>query len=100
MEGFSVRVATADDAGAVFALVNDAYKVESGDSGIAFKRTPRFVDMSELLDLLPNVSVIVRSGDDGHDDAAMMATVITMMMAVTIAIMIMMMVVVMRMCAT
>ena len=40
---FVTHAATEDDVPAIFALVNAAYEVETGDSGIAFKRATRFV---------------------------------------------------------
>ena len=38
---FELRAATTADAPAVFQMVNDAYSVELGDSGLAFKNTDR-----------------------------------------------------------
>ena len=43
--GPMVSVATFDiDGSAIFDLVNECYGVEIGDSGLAFKRTPRMMD--------------------------------------------------------
>jgi GNAT superfamily N-acetyltransferase len=47
-----VRNATAADAEAVFALVNASYHVETGDVPPAFKKTTRFIHLSEVL---PNI---------------------------------------------
>jgi predicted N-acetyltransferase YhbS len=41
------RRATDDDAQQVFDLVNAAYQVETGDSGVAFKHTNRFISLDE-----------------------------------------------------
>jgi ribosomal protein S18 acetylase RimI-like enzyme len=37
-----VTRATADDLQTLGKIINDAYEVETGDTGVAFKRTPRF----------------------------------------------------------
>ena len=40
-EAPSVSVATSADVPALFELINEAYEVESGDTGVAFKKTKR-----------------------------------------------------------
>jgi hypothetical protein len=42
-----LTVAASGDIGAVFDMVNTAYKVEDGDSGVAFKKTDRFLSHDE-----------------------------------------------------
>lgn len=44
----SVRPATADDVAPLVVLINDAYEVETGDSGVAFKKTKRIVHNDEV----------------------------------------------------
>lgn len=49
--------ATPADAPALFALVNAAYMVESGDDGVAFKNSLRFVSLAEAEDMLRHTQV-------------------------------------------
>jgi hypothetical protein len=42
-----LSLASASDVSLVFHMVNTAYKVEDGDSGVAFKKTDRFLDHDE-----------------------------------------------------
>jgi hypothetical protein len=42
-----LSIASASDVGAVFSMVNTAYKVEDGDTGVAFKKTDRFLSHDE-----------------------------------------------------
>jgi hypothetical protein len=42
-----LSLASAGDDGKVFDMVNLAYKVEDGDSGVAFKKTDRFLSHEE-----------------------------------------------------
>jgi len=42
-----LSIASAGDVGTVFSMVNTAYKVEDGDSGVAFKKTDRFLSHDE-----------------------------------------------------
>lgn len=44
----SVRPATVDDVAPLVVLINDAYEVETGDSGVAFKKTKRIVHNDEV----------------------------------------------------
>lgn len=44
---FKTRMATPADAQRVFDLVNDAYALETGDTGVAFKKTSRFIALAE-----------------------------------------------------
>ena len=46
-EGLALTIASASDVGAVFTMVNTAYKVEDGDAGVAFKKTDRFLSHDE-----------------------------------------------------
>lgn len=39
----SLDVATADNISEIMSLVNDAYQVETGDSGVSFKKVNRYV---------------------------------------------------------
>lgn len=43
-----ISPATLDDFKVLFDLINEAYEVETGDSGVAFKKTLRLVGDSEL----------------------------------------------------
>lgn len=43
-ETVSIEPATEGDLMTLFEIINDAYSVETGDSGVAFKRTPRFLE--------------------------------------------------------
>ena len=45
----AIREATADDADAIFSIVNAAYHAETGDAPPAFKATTRFVALTEIL---------------------------------------------------
>ena len=47
-EAPSVSVATSADVPALFELINEAYEVESGDTGVAFKKTKRLLTHAEL----------------------------------------------------
>ena len=42
-----LSLASEGDVGMVFDMVNLAYKVEDGDSGVAFKKTDRFLSHEE-----------------------------------------------------
>lgn len=42
------KASFATDAPVLFELINDAYKVEIGDSGVAFKTTPRMVSLDRI----------------------------------------------------
>jgi hypothetical protein len=46
-ERYSVTRATIDDAKVVFDIINDAYSVETGSTGVAFKNELRLVDPLE-----------------------------------------------------
>lgn len=55
-----VRTATIDDADAIFELVNEAYQVETGSDGVAFKNTPRFITVEdEVIPLIKPGTFIV-----------------------------------------
>ena len=57
------RPATEGDVDKILRLVNEAYKVEEGNSGLAFKRTPRYQTRSLCLADIPHT--IVGSLEDG-----------------------------------
>ena len=57
------RPATEGDVDKILRLVNEAYKVEEGNSGLAFKRTPRYQNRSHCLADIPHT--IVGSLEDG-----------------------------------
>eukprot|EP00658_Telonema_sp_P-2_P032912 TRINITY_DN24263_c0_g1_i6.p1 TRINITY_DN24263_c0_g1~~TRINITY_DN24263_c0_g1_i6.p1 ORF type:complete len:246 (+),score=68.26 TRINITY_DN24263_c0_g1_i6:29-766(+) len=44
-----VRRACAEEADRIFAMVNDAYAVEKGDSGLAFKTADRYIEVGEVV---------------------------------------------------
>ena len=44
----AVEVASPADAPAIFALINDAYQVETGTQGVAFKKTPRLDAVADV----------------------------------------------------
>jgi hypothetical protein len=46
-QALMLSVASAKDVDMVFSMVNAAYKVEDGDSGVAFKKTDRFLSHDE-----------------------------------------------------
>lgn len=46
-EKFAISHATRDDAAEIFDIINDAYSVETGDTGISFKNEQRLVDPLE-----------------------------------------------------
>jgi GNAT superfamily N-acetyltransferase len=50
--GSALSVIECADAPLLCALINDAYAVESGDTGVAFKRAPRFDSPAEIEALL------------------------------------------------
>jgi GNAT superfamily N-acetyltransferase len=45
----SVLPATKEDLQALGTVINAAYEVETGDTGVAFKKTPRLLDFEELM---------------------------------------------------
>jgi len=47
-----VRLATERDCTELFALINEAYDVETGDRGVSFKHTKRLLSAHELLPLV------------------------------------------------
>lgn len=57
-----VRPATESDLEEVFDLINDAYEVETGDTGVAFKHTKRFLAHEELR---PRLSHALVAEEDG-----------------------------------
>ena len=61
----AIRAATPADAPTVFALINAAYCVESGDIPPAFKRTTRFLAPAELLPQLAAGAILLAHADDG-----------------------------------
>lgn len=62
----ALSVATKGDADTLFALINEAYEVESGDTGVSFKKTKRFMGMDELMPCIDEKRCIVarESGSD------------------------------------
>ncbi len=52
MSQATITVATPADAAELFDLINEAYEVETGDSGVAFKNTLRLIDREKELDPL------------------------------------------------
>ena len=68
-----VDVGAADDAAveAATALINSAYEVETGDTGVAFKKSPRFDSPAEVRALLakPAVRCFAAVPADAADDA-------------------------------
>lgn len=50
----------------MFELVNAAYAVESGDTGVAFKNTTRFISLEEAAETLPNLEVACRGDAAGE----------------------------------
>jgi predicted N-acetyltransferase YhbS len=59
--------ATLEDAQLIFDVINDAYKVESGSSDVAFKNCSRFENIQEVVDLLKETTIVkavdISSGD-------------------------------------
>ena len=62
---YATRAATDADAEAIFTVVCDAYKIELGDTGVAFKSANRFLTVDDARELLPDMDVLCRVGDDG-----------------------------------
>ena len=58
------RKATEADVNEVMDNVNRAYVVESGDTGLAFKTTPRYISREECLAALPHTWVGTADDDD------------------------------------
>ena len=44
---FNIAIATENDYEKIFELINESYEVENGDSGIAFKKTPRLLSWDD-----------------------------------------------------
>lgn len=63
----SVRVVAAEssDVPTLFDLINLAYQVETGDSGVAFKKTDRLLDTSELAPHVAAGRTLKALGADG-----------------------------------
>jgi len=62
-----IRDATLSDSESLFALINDSYQVETGDSGVAFKKTLRLIDMnSEMIPLIPRTLVAELVAENGN----------------------------------
>ena len=67
---FTIESATLEDKEVIFELINNSYKVEDGDSGIAFKKTPRLLtwDDSGLGEAYEKNRILVaRSKEEGHN---------------------------------
>eukprot|EP00297_Palpitomonas_bilix_P017349 CAMPEP_0113877458 /NCGR_PEP_ID=MMETSP0780_2-20120614/6106_1 /TAXON_ID=652834 /ORGANISM="Palpitomonas bilix" /LENGTH=184 /DNA_ID=CAMNT_0000863755 /DNA_START=145 /DNA_END=699 /DNA_ORIENTATION=- /assembly_acc=CAM_ASM_000599 len=66
MDGYSFRAFTAADEEAVYKLVNSAYEIELGDTGIAFKSQNRLTSHHDLADLAAKATVMlmVRKEDE------------------------------------
>lgn len=62
----TVRPATADDVAPLVVLINDAYEVETGDSGVAFKKTKRIVHDDEVARPIVEGRVIVAATASGE----------------------------------
>jgi GNAT superfamily N-acetyltransferase len=65
MADLTIRAATAEDVPTLINLINAAYEVESGDSGIAFKRTERIVRDEEVSAPVAEGRVRVCMANDG-----------------------------------
>jgi GNAT superfamily N-acetyltransferase len=61
---FKTRMATRADAQRVFDLVNDAYLIETGDTGVAFKKTNRFIAIDEAHRCIDNGLVLAVDNAD------------------------------------
>ena len=59
----TLRRAREEDAASLFTLINEAYEVERGDDGPAFKRTGRFEALEEVLSLLRSSEVTVAEAE-------------------------------------
>lgn len=59
MSTLTLRVATPADVDALIVLVNDAYEVESGSSGVSFKATKRIVHRCEVADVVDAGRVLI-----------------------------------------
>ena len=46
-DDIKIEVATEDNHQKIFELINESYKVEDGNSGIAFKKTPRLLSLED-----------------------------------------------------
>lgn len=57
---FHIESARIDDAQELFQLINDAYDIETGDMGVAFKQTKRLIDLqTELIPLIMKGTLLV-----------------------------------------
>ena len=73
-----IREAKLSDSESLFALINDSYQVETGDSGVAFKKTLRLIDMnSEMIPLIPRTLVAEMVAENGNDDVVELCGSIT-----------------------
>lgn len=64
---FAQRRATRGDAQRVFELVNEAYAVETGDTGVAFKKTSRFISVAEAERCIDAGLVLVTDARSGAE---------------------------------
>jgi guanine deaminase len=65
----ALRVAVDDDCAALMRVVNEAYRVEIGDSGVAFKRFDRYTSVEQVRDDVARAQrdrrFVVATDDDG-----------------------------------
>ncbi len=62
-----ISTATSADAAELFELINEAYEVETGDSGVAFKKTLRLIDREKELDpLIESGRLLITRNDSGQ----------------------------------
>lgn len=63
-----IREAIPNDISSLFSLINDSYQVETGNSGVAFKKTLRLIDVNtEMVPLIPRTLVAEFVSDDVTD---------------------------------
>lgn len=65
----SVQLATEEHTQALFELINDAYKVENGDSGVAFKKEGefRFSDTDEVFGFIKSENMTVAIDEESGE---------------------------------
>ena len=71
-----IRDASLSDVESLFTLINDSYQVETGDSGIAFKKTLRLIDINtEMVPLIPRTLVAELVSSDNENEAELCGSI-------------------------
>jgi ribosomal protein S18 acetylase RimI-like enzyme len=71
-----IRDASLSDVESLFTLINDSYQVETGDSGVAFKKTLRLIDINtEMVPLIPRTLVAELVSIDNENEVELCGSI-------------------------